>query len=470
MTDSPPTLTQEPPVAERPSRVVPSAEPAARPPQSAEAEPAKTNKMPKVAFASFMGTVIEFYDFGIFGTAAALVFAHAFFPALGTFAGTVVSFATLGVAFVARPFGSILFGHFGDRLGRKKTLISTMLMMGVATVLIGVLPTAANAGIIAPILLVLLRITQGVAAGGEWAGAALFTSENAPSDRRGFWSMFTNLGGAVANILALTTFFVTGLLMSNETFIAWGWRIPFLLSIVLVAVGLYTRFKLEESPVFAAEVKKRGTSKLPFMDALSNQWKEILLGAGAIVSFFAFGYVGIAYLINYGTATLDLNQHGVLAAGIFGNVVNGLSMISGAILSDRFGRRPVLLAANIIGIPWALVLFPLLDTQSPVAFWIGIAASFLIAGHGWGVCGSFLSELFHTRYRFTAAGLAYSLAAIVGGAVPPLVAASIISSHGGFVFGLFLACYCVVGVICTIVLRETRSRALDESSAEVGLA
>ncbi|TWH08971.1 sugar phosphate permease [Rhodococcus rhodochrous J45] len=428
----------------------------------------KVNKMPKVAFASFMGTVIEFYDFGIFGTAAALVFAHAFFPALGTYAGTIVSFATLGVAFVARPIGSVLFGHFGDRLGRKKTLISTMMLMGVATVMIGLLPTAANAGIVAPILLIVLRIAQGLAAGGEWAGAALFTSENAPSERRGFWSMFTNLGGAVANILALLTFFVTGIAMTNESFIAWGWRIPFLLSILLVTVGLYTRLKLEESPVFAGEIQRRGRSSLPFKDALNNQWKEILLGAGSLVTCFAFGYIGIAYLINYGTATLGLGQNGVLAAGIFGNVVNGLCMISGAILSDRFGRRPVLLVVNIVGIPWALILFPLLDTGSPLAFWVGIAVSFFIAGHGWGVCGSFLSELFHTRYRFTAAGLAYSLAAILGGGVPPLVAASIIGSYGGFTFGIFLACYSVAGLVCTLVLRETRATSLDDLASRIG--
>ncbi|MBV6760336.1 MFS transporter [Rhodococcus opacus] len=448
---------QDSPVAERPT-------------ESADPSTAKTNKMPRVAFASFMGTVIEFYDFGIFGTAAALVFAHAFFPALGTYAGTVVAFATLGVAFVARPFGSILFGHFGDRLGRKRTLISTMCLMGTATVIIGLLPTAATAGVVAPILLIVLRIAQGLAAGGEWAGAALFTSENAPSESRGFWSMFTNLGGAVANILALSTFFVTGLLMSNEAFIAWGWRVPFLLSSVLVAVGLYARFKLEESPIFANEVERRGRSSLPFKDALANQWREIVLGAGALVSSFAFGYIGIAYLINYGTATLHLSQHGVLAAGIFGNVVNGLAMISGAILSDKIGRRPVLLIVNIVGIPWALILFPLLDTESAVAFWIGITVSFLIAGHGWGVCGSFLSELFHTRYRFTAAGLAYSLAAILGGGIPPLVAASIIGSHGGFVFGMFLAGYCLVGLACTFVLRETRSRALDELPPDMGFA
>ncbi|HEY5853540.1 MAG TPA: MFS transporter [Aldersonia sp.] len=428
------------------------------------------NKMKKVAFASFMGTVIEFYDFGIYGTAAALVFAHAFFPALGEGAGTVVAFATLGVAFVARPLGSILFGHFGDRLGRKKTLIATMSLMGVATVLIGLLPTATSIGVIAPIILIILRIAQGIAAGGEWAGAALFTAENAPKKSRGFWASFTNLGGAVANILALTTFLITGTFLTNEQFITWGWRIPFLLSIVLVFFGLYVRLSLEESPVFKDEVESAGRSALPFKDAVSHQWREILIGAGALVFSFAFGYIGIAYLTNYGTATLELSRTTVLGAGIVGNVINGASMICAAVISDRIGRRKVLLVAAIAGVPWALALFPVLDTGSVGAFWVGIGVTFVIAGLGFGIAGSFLSELFHTRYRYTAAGLAYSTSAIAGGAIPPIIAASVIKEHGGMFFGAILAGYCVVSIICTLIARETREVDLSDDPQLISAA
>jgi len=454
MTAYHPPGAQDVPVGEQAARV-------AQPPK---------NKMHKVAFASFIGTVVEFYDFGIYATAAALVFAHAFFPALGDYAGTVVSFATLGVAFVARPVGAILFGHFGDRLGRKRTLVATMTLMGVATVLIGLLPTAGSIGVVAPIVLVLLRVAQGLAAGGEWAGAALFTSEHAPKARRGFWAMFTNLGGAVANILSLSTFLVAALYMSDETFAAWGWRVPFLISIVLVAVGLYVRLKLEETPVFADEARQHGASALPFKEAFAKQWKEIFLGAGTLLTAFSFGYIGIAYLINYGTATLELTRPEVLAAGVFGNFINGLAIISGGILSDRVGRRRVLQTVNLIGIPWALVLFQLLDTKSLAAFWVGMTVTFLIAGHGFGVAGSFLSELFHTRYRYTAAGLAYSFAGILGGAVPPLLAASIIGKYGSTVFGVVLAVYCVVGVLCTLAVKETRHRELDELPAEAKIA
>lgn len=441
--------------------------PADLPTQGPEA-PASTatpGKMRKVALASFMGTVIEFYDFGIYATAAALVFADAFFPALGAQAGTVVSYATLGVAFVARPLGSILFGHFGDRLGRKRTLIATMSLMGLATVLIGLLPTAASIGTVAPVVLVVLRIAQGVAAGGEWAGAALFTSEHSPKEHRGFWAMFTNLGGAFANILALGTFLLTGLYMSDETFAAWGWRLPFLLSIVLLAVGLYIRLRIEETPVFQAEARRRRDGDgLPFKEAFANQWKEILLGAGALVMAFSLGYVGIAFLTNYGTATLDLPRPQVLGAGMFGNLMNCVAIIAGGLLTDHFGRRRVLLVANIVGIPWALALFPVLDTGSLGAFWLGMSVTFLIAGVGFGVAGSFLSELFNTRYRYTAAGLTYSLAAVLGGAIPPLVAASLIGSYGSFVFGIFLSVYCLAGLLCTLALRETRHRDLTEET------
>ena len=419
-------------------------------------------RMRKVALASFMGTVIEFYDFIIYGTAAALVFSEVFFPALGAQAGTIVSFATLGVAFVARPFGAVLFGHFGDRLGRKRTLIATMLTMGIATMVIGLLPSADTIGIAAPILLIFLRVAQGLAAGGEWAGAALFTSENAPKDRRGFWSMFTNLGGAVANMLAATTFLVTSFTMSDDQFVSYGWRIPFLLSALLVIFGLYIRLKLDDTPVFREQAAAGGTSALPFAEAFRNQWKQILLGAGTLLMAFSLNYLGASYLTNYGTSTLDLTRSQVLGAGIFGGLMLGVGIVVGGTLSDRVGRRRVLLTANILGIPWALVLFPLLDTASLAAFWVGLAVSFLVAGLAFGVAGAFLSELFHTRYRYTAAGLAYSFAGIIGGALPPLIAASIIDSYGAFAFGLVLAGACVVSLISTLLVRETRDTELDD--------
>jgi len=441
---------------------------APNPPVSADgnALPVKKNKMPKVAFASFMGTVIEFYDFNIFATASALVFAHAFFPALGTASGTVVSYATLGIAFVARPIGAIFFGHFGDRLGRKRTLIVTMMIMGVATIAIGLLPTAETIGVLAPVLLVLLRIAQGFAAGGEYGGAALFTSENAPKETRGYWAMFTNLGGSVANVLALGTFLIVSFTVSDETFAAWVWRIPFLLSIFLVAVGLWIRLRIEETPVFAKEVNTFGTSRLPVAEAFKHQWKQILLAAGALVTAFSFGYMGVSYMTNYGTASLGFSRQLVLAVGAIGAFVQGVAIISGGSLSDRIGRKKVLIIFSVIAVPWALALFPILDTKNVGLYWAAILLTFIIAGHGFGVAGSFLSELFETRYRYTATGLSYSLAGIVGGAVPPLLAAAIIPASGSFTFGVVLAAFCLVSLLCTLMLKETRATSLDHGVVE----
>jgi len=441
---------------------------ALNPPDSAAgvAVPVKKNKMRKVAFASFMGTVIEFYDFNIFATASALVFAHAFFPALGTAAGTVVSYATLGIAFVARPIGAIFFGHFGDRIGRKRTLIATMLIMGIATIAIGLLPTAETIGVTAPILLVLLRIAQGFAAGGEYGGAALFTSENSPVEKRGFWSMFTNLGGSVANVLALGTFLIVSFTVTDETFAAWVWRIPFLLSILLVVVGLWIRLKIEETPVFAKEVKSYGTSNFPFVEAFKHQWKQILLGAGAMVTAFSFGYMGVSYMTNYGTAGLGFSRQMVLAVGAIGAGLQGLSIISGGTLSDRIGRKKVLIITSVIAVPWALALFPILDTKNVGLYWIAILITFAIAGHGFGVAGSFLSELFETRYRYTATGLSYSLAGIVGGAVPPLLAAAIIPAYGSMTFGIVLAAFCLVSLLSVLALKETRGTSLEHGRVE----
>jgi MFS family permease len=426
---------------------------------------ASDTPMVKVAIASMMGTVIEFYDFLIFAAAAALVFGQVFFPALGEAAGTAASFATLGVAFVARPFGAVLFGHLGDRLGRKRTLIATMLLMGSSTVLIGLLPTPATIGVAAPIILVVLRVCQGFAAGGEWAGAVLFTSEHAPNDKRGFWSMFTNLGGAIASLLSLGTFFIADLIMSKADFLAYGWRIPFLLSGVLMLFGLWMRLTLVETPVFEQEKATSANTQLPFIEALQRQWREILLGGGALLMPFALYYMGGSYLISYGTTTLDLDSSSVLAAAVVGTVTLGAGVVAGGSLSDRIGRRKVILTASAVGCAWCLVLFPLLDTRSLVIFWVGLCISTLISGFAYGVAGSYLSELYETRYRYTAAAIAYSLAAIFGGAMPPLVAASVTAAFGSYGLSLLLALLSLTSAICVFVVRETSERDLTDITA-----
>ncbi|WP_280417286.1 MFS transporter [Nocardia carnea] len=420
----------------------------------------------RVAIASCIGTTIEFYDFFIYGTAAALVFPTVFFPALGSVAATVASFATFAVAFIALPAGAMLFGHFGDRIGRKATLISTLLLMGVSTVLIGCLPTADAIGVVAPIALVVLRFGQGFAVGGEWAGANLLTAEYAPPAQRGLYAMFPQLGPAIAFALSSGTFLVTGALLgdTNEAFLSWGWRLPFLFSGVLVLIGLYMRLAIEETPVFRADRERQAaestTERAPFLGAWRSQAREILLSAGALAIVFAFFYMGTAYLTSYGTTTLGFSRPFVLVAGIAAAVAFAATIIVSAMYSDRIGRRKVILCSAGLATVWSLALFPLLNTGNPIAFLAGICITLMIFGIAYGPIGAFLPELFETRHRYTGAGLGYNLGGVLGGAVPPLVAAPLAASYGAFAIGIMLAAIGVLSFVCTAILTETRHRAL----------
>ncbi|MFD4458613.1 MFS transporter [Nocardia sp. NPDC058480] len=423
--------------------------------------------MRKVAIASCIGTTIEFYDFFIYGTAAALVFPKVFFPALGSTAGTFASFATFAVAFIARPVGAVLFGHYGDRIGRKKTLVSTLLLMGLCTVLIGMLPGAGTIGVAAPIILVLLRFGQGFAVGGEWAGATLLTAEYAPPGKRGLYAMFPQIGPAFAFILSSSTFLITGAVLgdANDAFLTWGWRIPFLFSIVLVAIGLYMRLAIEETPVFRANQAQRAldTSKpnaLPFLDAWRFQAKEILLSAGSLALLFAFFYMGTAYLTSYGTKTLGFSRPFVLTVGIGAALIFGAAIIVSALYSDRLGRRRVIMVSSGLAVVWSLMLFPLLDTKSPVAFAIGVGITLAIFGIAYGPCGALLPEMFQTRFRYTGAGLGYNLAGVLGGAIPPLIAAPLSASFGSISIGVMLSGLAVLSLVCTKALVETKDQAM----------
>ncbi|OXM72752.1 MULTISPECIES: MFS transporter [Amycolatopsis] len=425
--------------------------------------------MRKVAVASCVGTTIEYYDFFIYGTAAALVFPKVFFPALGATAGTVASFATFAVAFIARPVGAILFGHYGDRIGRKRTLISTLLLMGIATVLIGLLPGAATIGVAAPIILVVLRFAQGLAVGGEWAGATLLTAEYAPPAKRGLYAVFPQLGPAIAFALSSGTFLVTNLVMgdADAAFLDYGWRVPFLVSILLVAVGFYVRMSIAETPAFVAA---GGTAdldrpkRLPFLEAIRKQPREILLSAGSLTMLFAFFYMGTTYLTSYGTKT-GLTRPVVLGIGIAAAVVFGIVIVVAGVLSDRLGRRRVIVYSSALGVAWSLVLFPLLDTGSPVAFGIGVVGTLMIFAVAYGPAGSFLPELFQTRFRYTGAGLGYNLAGVLGGAIPPLVAPNLTASFGSIAVGVMLAVTGLISLVSTLALKETRGTVMTAEQA-----
>jgi metabolite-proton symporter len=422
--------------------------------------------MRRVALASCVGTTIEFYDFYVYGTAAALVFPKVFFPGLGSTAGTVASFATFGVAFIARPIGAVIFGHYGDRYGRKQTLIAALLLMGLATVLIGLLPGAAAIGMAAPILLVALRLAQGLAVGGEWAGAALLAAEYAPPGRRGWYAMFPQLGPPIALALSSATFLITGLTLGNtdQTFLEYGWRVPFLISAVLLAAGLYVRLTIAETPVFRQAQQQQPATRTPLWEAFAQAPREILLSTGTLTMIFALFYTGTTYLTSYGTSPIGaaLSRALVLSIGVGAGMAMAASVILSAISSDRIGRRAVVMLSCSAAVVWSLLLFPVLDIRTPLAFAVSVIVTLILAGLAYGALGALLPETFPTRFRYTGAGTSYNLAGIVGGAVPPLVAAPLTAAFGNnFSIGIMLSALSLLSLLCTKALVETKDRDLQ---------
>lgn len=452
----------------------------------------------RVRAASFAGTAIEFYDFFIYGTAAALVFPTVFFPALGSGAALVASFATFGVGFVARPVGSIFFGHFGDRIGRKQSLISTLLIMGVATVLMGLIPPAAQIGVAAPIILVTLRFLQGFAVGGEWAGAALLTAEYAPKDKRGLYGAFPQLGTPAGMFLANATFLVSALVAgdSSEAFLSYGWRIPFVASALLIAIGLWVRLSIAETPAFiqaqaaAEEALKReaeagdaggageagarkSRERSPFIDVLRFQAREVLLASGCLVMLFAFFHTSTSFLTSYASDPegIGLPRTVVLAINMLAAVVLGVTVVLAGWLSDRFGRRRLLIFGFATGTVWALFIFPVISIGTGAAFALAQCLTLLFYACAYGPLGSYLPELFKPRYRYTGAGLGYNIGGILGGGIVPILASAISATYGGTGIGLLLSATGVISLVCAWLLQETRGQALDQKEpAEASLA
>lgn len=460
--------------------------------------PPTPRELRRVRAASFAGTTIEFYDFFIYGTAAALVFPTLFFPALGSGAALVASFATFGVGFVARPVGSIFFGHFGDRIGRKQSLISTLLIMGVATVLMGLIPPAAQIGVAAPIILVTLRFLQGFAVGGEWAGAALLTAEYAPKDKRGLYGAFPQLGTPAGMFLANATFLVSALVAgdSSEAFLSYGWRIPFVASALLIAIGLWVRLSIAETPAFiqaqaaAEEALKReaeagdaggageagarkSRERSPFIDVLRFQAREVLLASGCLVMLFAFFHTSTSFLTSYASDPegIGLPRTVVLAINMLAAVVLGVTVVLAGWLSDRFGRRRLLIFGFATGTVWALFIFPVISIGTGAAFALAQCLTLLFYACAYGPLGSYLPELFKPRYRYTGAGLGYNIGGILGGGIVPILASAISATYGGTGIGLLLSATGVISLVCAWLLQETRGQALDhEEPAEASLA
>ena len=420
----------------------------------AEQARAHKRKMRRNAGASMVGTTVEFYDFFIFGTAAALVFRQTFFPELGAAAGSAASFATFGVAFAVRPLGAALFGHFGDKIGRKNTLVASLLLMGVATFLVGCLPTAESIGVAAPILLITLRVLQGIAVGGEWAGAVLLTGENASAAKRGTWAMFPQLGPGLAIMLVGGTFLTTANTMSNEAFLDWGWRIPFLASSIMVIIGLYVRLKIEETEEFQA-ADPHDAKRIPLFEVARKQPVEVLLGGASMMALFAFFHTAATYMSSYATRELQLVRTDVLTILIFGGLAMCLGTIAGAVLADKVGRRAMVLYSSIALLPMALLLFPIVDNASNATFALGTCLALGLVGIGYGPIGSLLPELFEARYRYTGAGVAYTVGGLLGGGMTPLLADRLADRFGSEGITWYLVVTVIISAAAVFYLRET---------------
>lgn len=418
--------------------------------------------MKRVAMASFVGSAIEYYDFYIYGTAAALVFPKVFFPHLGMTMATVASMATFAAAFLSRPLGAAFFGHFGDRLGRKSTLIATLLIMGLSTVAVGTVPSAATIGVAAPLILLTLRLVQGFAVGGEWAGAALLSAEYAPPAARGRYGMFTQMGVGSGLVMSSLLFLAVNKTIgeSSHAFVVWGWRIPFLFSAVLVVIALYVRLNVAETPVFAGQVRG-DTPVTPLTALLRRQRREVLLAAGSMIGFFALGYMANAYLMSYAHTRVGFSPDLILQVGLLGGVIVVVFNALSAVLSDRFGRRRVIMVALAVGVPWTFVVLPLIDTGNAVLFTLAMSGTYAVAASSYGPMAAFIPEIFRTRYRYSGAGLSLNLAGLIGGAVPTIVAAPLLATWGTAAVGAMMAVVVLVSLVCTFALPETKGAVLQ---------
>jgi len=392
----------------------------------------------RILTASLVGTAVEFYDFYIYATAAALVFGPLFFPAESASAQLLASYASFGLAFVARPVGAALFGHFGDRVGRKSTLVASLLLMGASTVGIGFLPTYAEVGWLAPLLLCLLRLGQGVGLGGEWGGAALLAVENAPAHRRNAWGMFPPLGAPVGFLAANGLFLVLGLLLDEAQFRAWGWRLPFLGSAVLVVLGLWVRLKLTETPAFVAAAAAAPPPRVPFAVLMRDHLRAVLAGTFGVIACFALFYLATAFALGYGTATLGYDRQAFLAVELVAILFLAAGIVVASVAADRVGAGRMLGLGFVGCILAGLAMGPLLGGGSLLLVFAWLAPALFVMGFAYGPLGGWLPSLFPAGVRYTGVSVTFNLGGIVGGALAPIAAEALAARGGVALVGLYL--------------------------------
>ncbi|MGA0170280.1 MAG: MFS transporter [Pseudomonadales bacterium] len=430
----------------------------------------QTQNMRKVALTSLAGTSIEWYDFFLYGTAAAVIFPKAFFPQdLPPLVLLIISFSTFAVGFIARPLGGLVFGHFGDRIGRKRTLVVALMMMGAATTLIGFLPTYASIGIAAPLILVLLRFVQGLAIGGQWGGAMLLVTESAPAEKRGWYGAYAQAGAPVGVILANLAFIGVSSSMTDEAFMDWGWRLPFIASIVLIGISMYVQLKLEDTEAFKALQANQAqgdtgasVAASPVIEAIRRYPKRIMLAAGAFLSVQVTFYILIAFIIAYGVTApeLALSRDTMLTAVLIAAAIMIPSQFYFSGLSDRLGRKQIYRWGAILTGLWGFALFPLINTGEPLMIVIAVTLGLTFLGMQYGPQAAYFTELFTTEVRYSGASLGYQIGAILGGALAPTIAVLLWKELGIFYVSVYILVAAVLTLWSLSALEETKGRAL----------
>jgi MFS transporter, MHS family, shikimate and dehydroshikimate transport protein len=424
-----------------------------------------TQSLRQVALASFIGTAIEWYDFFLYGTAAALVFDKLFFPNVAPAIGTLAAFATFAVGFAARPVGGIVFGHYGDRVGRKSMLVISLLIMGLATAAIGLLPTYGTLGIAAPILLVVLRMAQGIGVGGEWGGAVLMSTEHAPTGKRGMFGSFPQMGVPAGLLLSTVVFAVMQSATSEAAFLSWGWRVPFLVSILLVGVGLFIRMRIIESPAFQAVKDTEGESSKPVVDAVKEHPRNVLVAMGMRIGENAIFYIFTVFILEYAEDTLKLGKSTMLTGLAIAAAVGLFTVPLWGSLSDRFGRRRMYMAGAAFSVVFPFLFFQMVDTKEPLYIYAGMILGINV-GHDlmYGPQAAYFSELFGTRVRYSGASLGYQLASVFGGGFAPLIAAALLTANNGSptLVALYMMAVSIISLIAAIMAPETFRDEIDE--------
>ena len=432
---------------------------------SVEQDAPPVNSRSKVVVASLIGTAIEFFDFYIYATAAVIVFPHIFFPQGDPTAATLQSLATFAIAFVARPIGSAVFGHFGDRVGRKATLVASLLTMGISTVVIGLLPGYESIGVMAPLLLALARFGQGLGLGGEWGGAALLATENAPAGKRALYGSFPQLGAPIGFFFANGTFLLLSWALTDEQFMSWGWRVPFVFSAVLVLIGLYVRVSLHETPVFAKIAKANKQVKVPLGTLLTKHMRVTILGTFIMLATYTLFYIMTVYSMTFSTAAvpngLGFPRNEVLWMLMMAVIGFGVMVPVAGVLADKFGRRKSMIVITSLIILFALFVFPpLLQSGNPALVMAYLLIGLSIMGLTFGPMGALLPELFPTEVRYTGASFSYNVASILGASVAPYIATWLQANYGLFYVGVCLASMAALTLIALLLTHETKHQAL----------